>query len=127
MQPTPLRIGIMDSQREKLSATLPVLQLSVGARVGRGLLRFLVVSGIGALLVPVPLLHLCGAVVAVVVGPIVGLFAFLPKAKVGGGQITCPKCSTAVTVRDGVMGWPARVQCLACKSMLELTPAEVPS
>ena len=125
MQPTVLRIGSMDSQREKLSATLPVLRLSLGARVGRGLLRFVIVSGIGAALIPVPLLHLCGAIVAAIVGPVVGLFAFLPKAKVGAGEIVCPKCSQPVVVRDGVMGWPARVQCLGCKSMLELTP-EVP-
>ena len=127
MQPTPLRIGIMDSQREKLSATLPVLRLRLGARVGRGLLRFVVISGVGAVLVFVPMLHLCGAVAAVFVGPLVGLVAFLPKARLGGGEITCPKCSKPVTVRDGVMGWPARVQCLDCKSMLELTLAETSS
>lgn len=127
MQPTALRLGIMDSQREKVAVTLPVHELSVGARLGRGVLRFLGVSLVGAVLALVPLMHLCGAVVAVVVGPIVGVFSFLPKARVGAGEVACPKCAGAVSVRDGVMGWPARVQCLSCKSMLELTPQERPT
>lgn len=36
MQPTPVRVGVMDSQRPGLVVTLPVEQLSSRARLGRG-------------------------------------------------------------------------------------------
>lgn len=120
MQPTELLVGVMDSQREKLRVTLPVHQLNFGQRVLRGGSRFLLVSGLGAVFALVPLMHVCGAIAAVAVGPVVGIFGFLAKARLGAGQITCVKCSAPVEVADGVMGWPARVQCLSCKSMLEL-------
>jgi hypothetical protein len=125
MTPTPLRAGVMDSQRPGLDVTLPVLELSTGARVGRALLRLGIVSGVGLALVPVPLLHLCGALIALVAGPIAAIFAFRGRARLGAGQITCPKCTEALPVPDRLIGWPARFQCLACKAMIELRPPEV--
>ncbi|MFT3710680.1 MAG: hypothetical protein QM817_23910 [Archangium sp.] len=122
MTPTPLRAGVMDSQRPGLDVTLPVLRLSTGARVGRALVRLGIVSGIGLALVPVPLLHACGAITALIVGPIAAIFAFRGRAKVGAGNITCPKCSQPLPVPDALVGWPARFQCLQCKAMIELTP-----
>ena len=122
MTPTALRLGVMDSQRERVAVTLPVLALSSGARLLRALKWLGIVSGVGLVLVPVPLLHLCGAITALVVGPITALFAFRAKALVGPGELDCVKCAQRVAVPNRLVGWPARVQCLSCKAMLELTP-----
>jgi hypothetical protein len=113
----------MDSQRPGLVVTLPVLELSTGARVVRALVRLGIVSGIGLLILPVPLMHLCGVITAAVVGPIAAVFAFRGRARVGAGSITCPKCAQPLPVPDKLIGWPARFQCLDCKAMIELTPA----
>lgn len=124
LTPTPLRAGVMDSQRPGLVVTLPVLQLSTGARVLRALKRLALVSGIGLLIVPVPLLHVCGAVIAGVAGPIAAVFAFTARALVEGkGEVmVCPKCSKTLPLPAQLVGWPARFQCLECKAMIELTP-----
>ncbi|MBL8914884.1 MAG: hypothetical protein JNM17_29535 [Archangium sp.] len=124
MTPTPMRAGVMDSQRPGLVVTLPCRELSTGARVGRALLRLAIVSGIGLAILPVPLMHVCGAIVAAVAGPIAAVFAFRGRAVVGPGEISCPKCSKPLAVPAKLIGWPARFQCLDCKAMIDLTPAE---
>lgn len=124
MTPTPLRAGVMDSQRAGIVVTLPVRELSTGARVGRALVRLAIVSGIGLALVPVPLMHVCGAITAAVAGPIAAVFAFRGRAVVGAGEISCPRCSKPLQVPGKLIGWPARFQCLDCKAMIDLQPAE---
>ena len=126
MEPTPVRVGVMDSARPGLVVTLPVQQLSQGARAWRGLKRMLLVSAVGVLLIPVPLMHLCGLGVALLAGPIAGVFAWQSKAVFGGGEVPCPKCSQAVPLTAKLAGWPARVHCQKCGAMVELQPAVAP-
>ena len=123
MEPTPVRVGVMDSARPGLVVTLPVEQLSSRARAWRGAKRTLLVSGIGLLIIPVPLLHLCGVAVAFVAGPIAGVFAWKSTALFGAGEVPCPKCSQSVALTPKLAGWPARVHCQKCGAMVELQPA----
>ena len=124
MEPTPVRVGVMDSMRPGLVVTLNVEQLSPQVRAWRGLKRTLIVSGIGAVVVFIPLVHACGLVVLLVAGPIAGVFAFRQAAIIGGGSVPCPKCSALVTMVEGLAGWPARVHCQKCGAMVELNPAQ---
>lgn len=121
MRPTDVRVGIMDSTREGAVATVPVLHLSRGARTLRSLKRLLLVSGVGAVLIPVPLIHVCGAVVAVIVGPLAAAWAFRTSAVMGDCQVPCPKCNQPVTLSSAHTGWPVRVQCMNCSAMVELS------
>lgn len=122
LQPMTLRVGVMDSARPGSSVSHPVQVLSGGQRAWRGLKRLLVVSAIGVCIVPLPLLHVCGLVVALVAGPIAGVFAARAHALLGAGEVTCAKCEKPVQVAEGTAGWPARVHCSACGAMLELRP-----
>lgn len=124
MEPTPVRVGVMDSKRPGLVVSLNVEHLSAQVRTWRAVKRTLFVSGIGAVVVFVPLLHVCGLAVLLVAGPIAGAFAFKQAALVGGGSVPCPKCGEAVTLTDGLTGWPARVHCQKCGAMVELNPAQ---
>lgn len=112
----------MDSSKPGTVATLPVAVLSPGARAWRGLKRLLLVSGIGLLILPVPLVHLCGAAIALVAGPIAGIFAWRATAVLGSSEVPCPKCAVRLPVPEGLAGWPARLHCKACGSMAELRP-----
>lgn len=123
MQPTPVRVGVMDSQRPGLVIDLPVEKLSSSARAFRGLKRALLVCGLGALVIPIPLVHLCGVGIVLVAGPIAGVFAWRAAAVLGAAEVPCPKCSTPVAITPGLAGWPARVHCRGCGAMVELNPA----
>ena len=114
----------MDSAKPGLVLTVPVTQLGPGARAWRGLKRMALVSGIGVVLVAVPLLHVCGAVVVLIAGPIAGVFAWRARAVLGACEIACPKCSQPVLVPDQLPGWPARVHCAKCGAMVELQLGE---
>lgn len=123
MQPTPVRVGVMDSQRPGLVVTLPVDHLSSGARALRALLRLGIVSGVGVVVMLIPLVHLCGLTVALLGGPIAGVLTFRQSALIGAGSVSCPKCSEQVAMPPGLAGWPARVHCPKCGAMVELNPA----
>lgn len=122
MQPTPVHVAVMDSSKPGVVATLPVEVLSPGARAWRGLKRTALVSGVGLLILPVPLVHLCGAAIALVAGPIAGVFAWRATAVLGSSEVQCPKCAGTLAVPEGLAGWPARLHCKACGSMAELRP-----
>ena len=123
MAPTAVRVAVMDSAKPGLVVTLPVEQLSPRARAWRGAKRTLLVSAIGLLIIPVPLLHLCGVALALVAGPIAGVFAWKSTALFGAGEVPCPKCGQAVPLTPRLAGWPARVHCQKCGAMVELKPA----
>jgi hypothetical protein len=121
---TRLRAGVMDSQRPGRIVELPVTSLSGSSRLWRAARRFGLVAVAGLLVLPVPGLHLCGLAIAVVAAPLAGLSALPGRAVIGAGEIACPKCDAALPVPGGLVGWPARLQCAACKSQVELTPPE---
>lgn len=120
MEPTSVRVGVMDSARPGLVVTLPVHQLSAGARAWRALRRMSIVSGVGLVLLLVPLMHVCGFVIALLAGPIAGAFAWKDSALIGTGEVPCPKCSEVVPLPAKLSGWPARVHCPKCGAMVEL-------
>lgn len=121
MRPTPVHIGVMDSQRPGAVVALPVRHLSFGQRLGRGVLRMVMVSLPGALFALFPP-HLCGALVAVLGGPIAGLLAARSAAIFGAADIACPKCSQLIPLPQALTGWPARFPCPKCRAMVELRP-----
>lgn len=122
-QPLSVRVGVMDSQRPGLVVSLPVELLTQTARAWRGLKRFGLVSVIGVVVIPIPLLHLCGVLVALIAGPVAGVFAWRASAVLGTSQVPCAKCSASLEIPEGLSGWPARVHCVKCGAMVELTPA----
>lgn len=123
MQPTAVHVGVMDSARAGKVVTLPVQALSQGVRVLRGLGRFALVAVVGVAIAVVPLIHLCGIAV-VCAGPIAGFLAWKRAARIGAGEIDCPKCDQRVQLPLKLMGWPARVHCEHCGAMVELKLAE---
>lgn len=127
MQPTPVHVAVMDSRKPGALVTLPVERLSPGARAWRGARRMLLVSGIGLVILPVPLMHACGAIIALVAGPIAGFFAWRSTAVLGRGEVPCPKCAVTLAVPEGLAGWPARLHCQACGAMAELRPDGPPA
>ena len=120
-KPTPVRVGVMDSQRPGAVVDLPVQVLTPQARTLRGLSRGALVSALGLLLIPIPLIHFCVPVVVLVVGPIVGVFAWKKAAIIAAGQtFPCAKCTEPLTIPKSLAGWPARVHCGKCGAMVEL-------
>lgn len=124
MEATPVRVGVMDSSKPGTVVPLPLQKLSVPARLGRAALRGLAVSGIGVGVALMPLLHGCGLVTALLVGPIVAAFALRSSVLFGEGEVPCPRCSEPVKLPPKLAGWPARVHCGKCGAMVELNPVE---
>ena len=124
MVPTPVRVGVMDSMRPGRVVDLPVEVLSSRARLWRGLKRMALVSGVGGVVLFIPLVHLCGLAVLLVAGPIAGVFAWKDAALIGTGEVPCPRCTEPVKTPPGLSGWPARVHCQKCGAMVELNVAQ---
>lgn len=130
MEPTPVRVSLMESRRPGLVVTLPALHLGVLQRLGRTLKRLLVVTGcsllalnVTILALPFPTVHLCTVPVALILGPLAAVFTWQARALLGGGAVPCPHCSASVAVPEQLPGWPARMNCQACGVRVELTPA----
>jgi hypothetical protein len=123
MTPMSVLVGVMDSQRPGSVVTVPVEVLGPSTRALRGLKRMALVSVIGVCIVPIPLLHLCGVLVALIVGPIAGVFAWQAKALLGACAVPCAKCNEPLAIPEGQAGWPARVHCAKCGAMVEFNPA----
>lgn len=128
--PTAVRIGTMDLRRPERVATLPARQLGGAERVWRGSRRLLAVSGglllLGnfmLLLVPVPHVHLCLFPLALILGPVLGWFAWRDRAVLAAAPLPCPRCHETIVVPDRLAGWPARFNCERCGIMVELNPA----
>lgn len=125
--PTRVLVKVMDSSRPGAEALLPVHALSARGRAWRGVKRLALVSGVGLVLTPVPLIHACGLVMLLVAGPVAGFFAWRARAVFGASEVTCPKCAQPLPVPEGLPAWPARLHCRACGSMAELSPATTES
>lgn len=125
LKPTPVRVGVMDSQRPGQVVELGVEVLAPSARTWRGITRGLLVSASGLLLLPVPVAHfVCLPIVVLVGGPIAGVFAWRQQALVGAGQsVPCAKCNEPIAIARKLGGWPARLHCGKCGAMVELNPA----
>ncbi len=124
LKPTPVRVGVMDSKREGTVVDLGVQVLTPSQRTMRGITHGGLVSLLGLLLIPIPLIHFCVPVVVLVAGPIVGVFAWKKAAVIGAGQtLPCAKCNEPLTIPKNLAGWPARVHCSKCGAMVELNPA----
>lgn len=129
-QPTPVRIGMMDSQKPQVVRTLPVRHLSGlerlwrASRKGLGWMTLLLVFGnLAFLIVPLPHFHLCLFPIAFVVGPVLAAFAWRDRVLIAKLELPCPRCSEPVTAPENLGGWPARFNCHRCGIMVELNPA----
>lgn len=124
MDATPVRVGVMDSTRPGLVVSLPVHRLSAWERFNRAALKGLLVSAVGVGVALLPLLHACGLVTALLVGPVAAAFAWRASVIFGEGAVACPRCSESLSLPPKLAGWPARVHCGKCGAMVELRPAE---
>ena len=130
MEPTAVRIRMMDSTRPGLVATLAARHLSRWERFRRASGRMLLVSSIALfisnfmlLVVPAPHLHLCSLPLSLILGPLVAFLAWRQRVLLGAAEISCARCRKPVTVPANHPGWPARMNCLHCGIMVELTHA----
>ncbi len=116
-------LTVMDSARPPTEAVVELERLSPGRRLGRGVVRWLAVSAVGAVVLVLPLLHACGALTLLVAGPVAGVLAYRRQVLLGPGQLTCPRCEAAVPVAAGTGGWPVRLHCGGCGSTFLGRPA----
>ena len=133
MEPTHVRIGMMDSRRPQEVTVLPAHYLTVRERLTRAVKRFLLVSGgglvlgnVGLFMFPFPHLHLCLFPFALIFGPLIAWFGWAGRVELGASELPCPRCHGTVEVPAGLVGWPARFNCVRCAIMIELTPAQAP-
>ncbi|MBK7861373.1 MAG: hypothetical protein IPJ65_22720 [Archangiaceae bacterium] len=131
MELTPVRVGMMDSRRPESVLDLPVRHLGAAERMWRATRKVLGVSGVLLLvgnvlllMLPFPHLHLCLFPLAVVLGPLLGWFAWRDKVVLGACALNCPRCHGTIAVPEGAMGWPARFNCEACGIMVELNAVD---
>ncbi len=120
----------MDIRRPEMVVTVPARKLPLGERVWRGSRRVLGVSGVlllignvMLLMLPVPHLHLCLFPLALILGPVLGWFAWRDSVVLAKAELPCPMCHATVAVPEGLGGWPARFNCVHCGVMVELNPA----
>lgn len=121
---------MMDTRRPQAVLTLPARQLKLLERLYRAARKVFGVSGllllvgnIALLMAPFPHLHLCLFPLALILGPLLGYFAWRDRVVLAESQVPCPRCHEAVTVPDGLGGWPARFNCQQCGIMVELNAA----
>jgi hypothetical protein len=131
LQPTLVRIGVMDSRKPQAIITLPARHLRGFERLRRAAWRLLVVSGLGlvvgnvaVLIFPLPHVHFCLVPISLVIGPIAGVVAWRDSALLASTEVHCPRCGELATVPSGLAGWPARFSCLHCSAMVELNLAQ---
>lgn len=84
------------------------------------------VSGAGAVLTLLPLLHGCGLLTLLLAGPIMGYYAFRPTVLLCDGWVECPKCGATVGLAAKTPGWPAHMHCGSCGSTFHIRPAPAP-
>lgn len=123
MEPQEVLLSVMDSAKPPLVATVQLERLSMTRRAGRGLARLGMVSGAGAVLTVLPLLHACGLITLLIAGPAFAVFAFKTTVLLGDGRVDCPKCGAVVNIAAQTPGWPARMHCGTCGSTFFIRPS----
>lgn len=130
MEPTLVRIGVMDSRRPQEVVALPARHLHPLERLARGLKRMVTIVGVGLLVgnfllvvIPFPAVHLCLIPVALIVGPIFGVATWKDRVLLAAQSIECPRCGGAAEVPAELPGWPARFNCERCAIMVEINAA----
>jgi hypothetical protein len=131
LQPTLVRIGVMDSRKPQAIITLAARHLRLVERFRRAAWRLLVVSGVGlvvgnvaVLIFPLPHVHFCLVPISLIIGPIAGVVAWRDRALLASTDVHCPRCSELARVPPGLAGWPARFNCMHCSAMVELNLAQ---
>lgn len=123
MESQEVLLSVMDSAKPPLVATIQAERLSAGRRAGRALARLAMVSGAGAVLAVLPLLHACGLVTFLVAGPAFAVLTFRVTVLLGQGRVNCPKCGADVDIAAETPGWPARMHCGTCGSTFFIRPS----
>lgn len=130
VEPTSVRIGLMDSRRPGLVEVLPARHLSFPARAWRAMKTGFVVgvcallaTNFAMLVVPIPWVHFCTVPIALIIGPLMAFVTWRQRVLLKAAQIGCPRCREKVDFPEGKPGWPARQNCLKCGIMVELDAA----
>lgn len=118
-----VELSVMYSERPPASARLEVRPVPLRARATRAVLLFVGLLLVGAVVTVLPLLHLCGASVVLVVAPVAAWLAWKTSVvTVGEQQVVCPKCTATIAVSAARSGWPIRLQCDGCGASLSAAP-----
>lgn len=97
---------------------------SLAERLGRAALVFLAACALAALLIPVPIVHLVGIPLVLLVGVIAAARQVMAVARLAPMRIPCPRCQAANSLGGG-LGYrtttgPIERQCESCRRPLEL-------
>lgn len=98
--------------------------LSIGARLVRAGAVLLGAALVSALLIPIPIIHLVGIPLALLIGLGVAVRQFQGVARLERLTLACPKCE-APNQLGGGLGYrtatgPVQVQCESCRRVLEV-------
>ncbi len=109
---------------EVTTGTGAVDLLSPGRRFTRAGVVMLVAVGAAALLIPIPIIHLVGIPLALLIGVGVAIHQFRSVARLDRITLACPKCD-APNHLGGGLGYrtatgPVQTQCESCRRLLEL-------
>ena len=119
-----VKVGIRDSDRSPIEATIDVRFLSMGSRLQYTVSRIGFIFVVGLFITVLPLLHVCGAAIIFLVVPVVAFRAWRSTVLVGPGTLPCPKCTAPLTLAVARRGWPVHVPCMQCGSLVVVNSAE---
>lgn len=116
-------LSVQYSERASVPGELEVRLVPTAVRLGKALGLLFGLGGLGAVLVFVPGLHLCGVVLLLLAAPLFSWFTWQRAVfTVGAQTVACPKCAAPVQVGDALVGWPVRFLCEPCGATLNANP-----
>lgn len=129
--PVDVELTIADSKRAPAPARLEVIGFTLAQRLTRTFSRGGLSLIIGCVLLVLPALHLCGAIVLLFGVPTVFVLTWRSSVRlVSAQQIACPKCEAQVGVEPESLGWPMFANCQTCSARVEINarkPADPPA
>ncbi len=116
-------LAVQYSERAPVPGELEVRIVPLAVRLGKALGLFFGLGGLGAVMVFLPGLHLCGVVLVLLATPLVSWFTWQRAVfTVGEQTVACPKCQAPVRVPANTVGWPVRFLCEPCGTNLTANP-----
>ena len=96
--------------------------LSQGERVKRASKALGICWFVAWVCVFVPLLHFFLVPLFLIIGLVLGIFVWMAKAEVLGGEVTCPNCAKVNQLPRDSENWPAQRRCDGCSFILTINP-----
>lgn len=111
-----------DTESSRAEGELRIFSLA--ERLGRAALVFLGACALAALLIPVPIVHLVGIPLVLLLGVIAAVRQAVAVARLTPMRLPCPRCGAANSLGGGLgyrtTAGPIERQCESCRRALEL-------